>query len=183
MGQHVLISLHFKDQAVQRSYTPVRPVLPTEEDGTFDLLVKTYLPSEGEAFSPGGTISNYLDCMEKGTGSMISRALVLRLRLGEEIDIRGPSGGICYLGRGKFMIQGTTFHFDKVRSPSRWDYICSPHPQINLIAGGSGLTPHWQLIYAILSDPEDKTLISLLDRYDAPSARSASSQCSHMFIS
>ncbi|OJT12411.1 Nitrate reductase [NADH] 1 [Trametes pubescens] len=119
VGQHVQISLHFKDQAVQRSYTPIRPVLPAEEDGTFDLLVKTYLPAEGEAFSPGG----------------------------EEIDIRGPSGGICYLGRGDFKIQDTIFHFDK----------------INLIAGGSGLTPHWQLIHAILSDPEDKTLISLLD--------------------
>lgn len=66
VGQHVQISLHFKDQAVQRSYTPVRPVLPTEEDGTFDLLVKTYLPAEGDSFFPGGTISNYLDCMKEG---------------------------------------------------------------------------------------------------------------------
>lgn len=42
VGRHVQISVHFKDQAVLRSYTPTRPVLPSEEDGTFDLLVKTY---------------------------------------------------------------------------------------------------------------------------------------------
>ncbi len=49
-----------------RSYTPTRPVLPEEEDGTFDLLVKTYMPSDGGPFPPGGTISNYLDCMNEG---------------------------------------------------------------------------------------------------------------------
>ncbi|KAI9062568.1 hypothetical protein FKP32DRAFT_806572 [Trametes sanguinea] len=132
VGQHIQISLHFKDQAVLRSYTPVRPVLQTEEDGTVDLLVKTYLPNvTGNAAFPGGTISNYLDCMEEG----------------EEIDIRGPCGGIVYHGHGEFEIDGTRCHFDK----------------INLIAGGSGLTPHWQLIHAILSDPRDATTISLID--------------------
>ncbi|KAI0630736.1 hypothetical protein C8Q77DRAFT_1062963 [Trametes polyzona] len=132
VGQHVQIALHFKYQAVMRSYTPVRPVLPQDEDGTFDLLVKTYLSIEGsDSFSPGGTISNYLDCMVEG----------------EEIDIRGPSGGIRYNGRGNFEIEGKNYHFDK----------------INLIAGGSGLTPHWQLIHAILSDSDDSTLIRLVD--------------------
>ena len=66
VGQHVQIAVHFKDQAVMRSYTPVHPVLPHEEDGTIHLLVKTYMPSEGGPFPPGGTISNYLDCMEDG---------------------------------------------------------------------------------------------------------------------
>lgn len=33
------------------------------------------------------------------------------------------------------------------------------------MAGGTGLTPHWQFIHAVLSDPSDMTLISLLDRY------------------
>ena len=66
VGRHIQIALHFQDQAVFRSYTPVRPVLASEEDGTFDLLVKTYLPSTSAVVSPGGTISNYLDCMEEG---------------------------------------------------------------------------------------------------------------------
>ncbi|OCH87284.1 hypothetical protein OBBRIDRAFT_827798 [Obba rivulosa] len=134
VGQHVQIALHFKDQSVIRSYTPTRPVLPSEEDGTFDLLVKTYLPSEHGPFPPGGTISNYLDTMQEG----------------EEIDIMGPNGGIEYEGRGIFKIDGKNHHF---RRASR----------INLVAGGSGLTPHWQLIHAILSDKEDQTRISLID--------------------
>lgn len=67
VGRHIQISVHFKDQAVLRSYTPTRPVLPSEEDGTFDLLVKTYLPSTDSPFPPGGTVSNYLDCMKEGT--------------------------------------------------------------------------------------------------------------------
>lgn len=37
--------------------------------------------------------------------------------------------------------------------------------EINLVAGGSGLTPHWQLIHAILSNAEDQTCISLIDWY------------------
>ncbi|KAI0325977.1 hypothetical protein GY45DRAFT_1374345 [Cubamyces sp. BRFM 1775] len=127
IGRHVQIAIHFKDQAVLRSYTPVRPVLASEDDGTFDLLVKTYLPSADSPFPPGGTVSNYLDC--------------------EEIDIRGPTGGITYKGHGDFDIEGNEYHFDK----------------INLVAGGSGLTPHWQLIHAILSDKTDKTVISLID--------------------
>ncbi|KAH9893279.1 hypothetical protein C8Q73DRAFT_827907 [Cubamyces lactineus] len=131
VGQHIQIALHFKDGAVMRQYTPIRPVLPDEEDGTFDLLVKTYFPLGGETLSPGGTISNYLDCMKEG----------------EEIDIRGPSGGIIYRGHGDFDIEGKSYYFTKV----------------NLIAGGSGLTPHWQLIHAILSDPTDKTCVSLID--------------------
>jgi nitrate reductase (NAD(P)H) len=53
-----------------RSYTPTRPILSNEENGTFELVVKTYFPTDDE---PGGAMSNILDCMP----------------IGEEIDIRG----------------------------------------------------------------------------------------------
>ncbi|KAI0659447.1 hypothetical protein C8Q70DRAFT_1053815 [Cubamyces menziesii] len=152
IGRHVQIAVHFKDQAVLRSYTPVRPVLASEDDGTFDLLVKTYLPSADSPFPPGGTVSNYLDCMEEGESQILNSVLrgsdtTSSTFVGEEIDIRGPTGGITYTGHGNFDIEGNEYHFDK----------------INLVAGGSGLTPHWQLIHAILSDETDKTVISLID--------------------
>ncbi|EIN07313.1 hypothetical protein PUNSTDRAFT_121467 [Punctularia strigosozonata HHB-11173 SS5] len=133
IGKHVVIAFHFKDQACTRSYTPIRPILPEEEDGTFDLLVKTYLPTEnGSAFPPGGTMGNFLDVLQEG----------------QEIDVRGPTGEIEYRGQGKFKIEGKEKQFAK----------------INLVAGGSGLTPHWQLIHAILkSGDSDKTRISLID--------------------
>ena len=65
---------------VVRPYTPIKPVLPEEEDGTFQLVVKTYFPNESP-FPPGGTVSNWLDVLE----------------IGEEMDVKGPNGGIHYM--------------------------------------------------------------------------------------
>lgn len=62
-----------------RSYTPIKPILPDEEDGTFQVLVKTYFPNTSP-FPPGGTVSNWLDI----------------LQIGDEMDVKGPSGDIEY---------------------------------------------------------------------------------------
>lgn len=113
---------------VIRSYTPVRPILPTEEDGTFQLVVKTYFPNDSQ---PGGAISNILDCMP----------------LGEEVEIRGPTGDIVYEGNGKFNIEGEEMNFRRV----------------TLILGGSGITPGYQLICRILLLQGDKTEIRVID--------------------
>ncbi|RMZ37292.1 hypothetical protein AFCA_004374 [Aspergillus flavus] len=94
-GQHIQIGFHFKDSLVFRPYTPVRPVLDKEEDGTFDLVVKTYFPDENQ---PGGTMSNILDCLQKG----------------EEVEVKGPSGAIRYQGHGCFSVDDKTYTFDKV---------------------------------------------------------------------
>ncbi|KAJ9118108.1 hypothetical protein QFC22_004007 [Naganishia vaughanmartiniae] len=130
VGRHVQVAFHAKNGVVLRPYTPTRPVLAEEDDGTFDILVKAYFPSTS-AFKPGGTLSNYLDVMIEG----------------EDIDIKGPTGEITYLGNGKFKINDDEFHFNK----------------LNLVAGGTGLTPHWQLIHAILANPDDHTKVSLID--------------------
>lgn len=132
VGKHVQVGIHFQDKMVIRSYTPVSPVLPSEEDGTLSLLIKTYFPDDSKdaKFPPGGTASNYLDMLEQG----------------EEIDIKGPQGEIEYQGRGKFIIEG------KERSFKR----------ITMVAGGSGITPHYQLVHAIVKDTEDDTKINLL---------------------
>lgn len=68
--QHLQLGFHFNDRLVVRPYTPTRPVFEKEEDGTFDLVVKTYAPDQSQ---PGGTMSNILDC----------------LREGEEIEVKG----------------------------------------------------------------------------------------------
>jgi len=59
-----------------RQHTPIKPVLPSEEDGTFQILVKTYFPNGGP-FPPGGTVSNWLDILKF-------------------IDVKGPTGNIEY---------------------------------------------------------------------------------------
>lgn len=93
--QHIQFGIHTKDKMLIRSYTPTRPVLASEEDGTFELVIKTYLPSEAQ---PGGAFSNLIDCMP----------------IGESVDVRGPTGEIRYLGSGKFDIEGKERTFDKV---------------------------------------------------------------------
>ena len=77
--KHVQIASHWRDSVVMRPYTPTRPVLPEEEDGTFDLLIKTYFP-ESSPFPPGGTLGNYLDVMTEG----------------ETIDINGERDHVVY---------------------------------------------------------------------------------------
>lgn len=93
--QHIQVAFHFADSMVVRSYTPTRPVFEEEEDGTFDLIVKTYFPSKVQ---PGGTMSNILDC----------------LRPGEQVEVKGPTGEIIYAGNGKFLIDNKEVHFHNV---------------------------------------------------------------------
>ncbi|KAL5335736.1 hypothetical protein BJX70DRAFT_309296 [Aspergillus crustosus] len=127
-GQHVQVGFHFEDRLVVRPYTPVRPILDEDDDGTFDLVVKTYFP---DADQPGGTMSNILDC----------------LREGEEVEIKGPSGVIRYLGHGRFTVDDREYAFDNV----------------SLILGGSGVTPGYQIIARILQNKEDNTKLKVID--------------------
>ena len=126
--QHIQLGFHFADKMVIRSYTPTRPILSSEEDGTFELVVKTYFPTDDQ---PGGAMSNILDCMP----------------IGEEIEIRGPTGDIAYKGMGKFEIEGKEMTFRNV----------------TLILGGSGITPGYQLIARILNTEGDETKLRVID--------------------
>lgn len=58
--QHIQLRFHSEDRMVVRPYTPTRPVLESEEDGTFQLIVKTYFPNDDQ---PSGAMSNTLDCI------------------------------------------------------------------------------------------------------------------------
>lgn len=92
-GQHLQLGFHFQDRLCIRPYTPVRPLMEDEEDGTFDLVVKTYFPDPSQ---PGGTMSNVLDCLE----------------IGEELEVKGPAGEIKYQGNGHFLINEQKMKFD-----------------------------------------------------------------------
>lgn len=126
--QHIQFGIHTKDKMLIRSYTPTRPIVESENDGTFELVIKTYLPTSDQ---PGGAFSNFIDCMP----------------LGEQIDVRGPTGEITYLGNGTFDISGQKKQFNK----------------INLILGGSGITPGYQLFERILKTKGDTTQIRIID--------------------
>jgi nitrate reductase (NAD(P)H) len=68
------------------------------------------------------------------------------LAVGDTIDVKGPVGHFVYEGRGQYTLN---------RKPATAKFI-------NLIAGGTGITPCWQVIRTVTDDPEDDTQVSLL---------------------
>lgn len=75
------------------------------------------------------------------------------LRVGGAIDVKGPVGDFVYKGRGIFTYKGKK---------------CTCN-QMCFVAGGTGLTPCYQVASAILKDAGDNTKISLLYANRTPS--------------
>lgn len=63
------------------------------------------------------------------------------LPIGSDLDVKGPLGHIEYTGRGNFLVHGK-HRFAK---------------KLAMLAGGTGITPIYQVAQAILKDPEDHT--------------------------
>jgi len=74
------------------------------------------------------------------SGGLMSQHLD-SLPIGSTLDIKGPLGHIEYTGRGNFMVHGK-HKFAK---------------RLAMLAGGTGITPIYQVVQAILKDPEDQT--------------------------
>lgn len=74
------------------------------------------------------------------------------MKIGDMIDVRGPLGDFIYTGKGNFTWK------NKPRS-------CT---HISMIAGGTGLTPCYQVLNAVLRNPEDKTQVRLLYANKSP---------------
>lgn len=134
--QHIQLGFHMQDKMLIRSYTPTAPILPDPKNdkspqptnnetaslqdgaGTFSLVVKTYPPTPSQ---PGGAMST----------------LLANTPLHSQLDIRGPTGEITYLGRSRFSLdaaQQQTHTFKR----------------ISLVLGGSGITPGYALIARIV---------------------------------
>lgn len=73
-------------------------------------------------------------------GGMMSQYLD-SLSVGAMLDVKGPLGHIEYLGRGQFSVHGKPKFAKKLA----------------MLAGGTGITPIYQVVQAILKDPEDDT--------------------------
>lgn len=140
--QHVEIGFHLHDRLLIRPYTPTKPVFPRDAQapkdlddkalidgsGTFEMTVKTYFPDDNQ---PGGALSNILS----------------ELAVGEEVEMRGPTGSIIYNGHGKFDMGGRERSFNKV----------------SLVLGGTGLTPGYSLIARVCLDHNDSTELRVID--------------------
>lgn len=74
------------------------------------------------------------------------------LKIGDTIEVRGPSGRLQYQGDGTFSIK-------KLRKdPPQILRV----DKVSMIAGGTGITPMLQLIRHITKDPNDKTKLKLI---------------------
>ncbi|GIY46780.1 NADH-cytochrome b5 reductase 2 [Caerostris darwini] len=133
VGQHIFLSVKVDGSLVIRPYTPVTS---DDDSGYFDLVIKVYFKGVHPKFPEGGKMSQYLDNM----------------KIGDCIDVRGPSGKLIYLGNGKFSVKADH------KSPPQIHHI----KEIGMIAGGTGITPMYQLIKQVLKDPQDTMNMSLL---------------------
>ncbi|KAL9234656.1 hypothetical protein vseg_009504 [Gypsophila vaccaria] len=104
------------------------------------------------AYTPTSTIDEvgYFDLVVKiyfkgqhprfPNGGLMSQHLD-SLQLGSILEVKGPLGHIEYLGKGNFMVHGKPKFARKLA----------------MISGGTGITPIYQVMQAILKDPEDET--------------------------
>jgi len=114
---------------IQRPYTPTSS--DKQDDGYFDLVIKVYKGGVIDRFPDGGKMSQYLES----------------LKIGDEIQITGPTGMTEYKGEGQFVVS---------RKP------LEKKTEVGMIAGGTGITPMLQIIIDALSNPKDNTKLSLL---------------------
>ena len=132
-GQHIYLTCRVNGSLVVRPYTPTSS---DEDEGYVDLVIKVYFKDVHPKFPEGGKMSQYLNDM----------------KVGDTIDVRGPSGLLVYNGRGQFAIKK-----DKKSEP-----VLSNYKKVSMIAGGTGITPMLQLIRHVFRDPRDKTQLALL---------------------
>lgn len=134
LGQHIYLSTKIDGELVVRPYTPTSS---DDDKGYFDLVLKIYKAGQHPKFPNGGKLTQFLDSMKPG----------------DTIDVRGPSGRLTYKRNGKFEIK-----VDKKTPP-----VLKNVKKIGMIAGGTGITPMYQLIKDICKNSNnDKTHMSLI---------------------
>jgi nitrate reductase (NAD(P)H) len=137
-GQHLMIRLRdpVTREAIIRSYTPLSE---TSKKGYLDVLIKCYLPSADRA--TGGKMTQALDA----------------LPIGHPLDLKGPIGKFEYLGRGHYTLNGIR----NKTSPDQPE--TSLLKTMYMICGGSGITPIFQILRAVLTDPLDPVKCVVID--------------------
>lgn len=134
VGQHIYLSARINGDPVVRPYTPTTS---DEQKGHFDLVIKVYFKNVHPKFPDGGKMSQHLESLKEG----------------DYVEVRGPSGRLVYEGNGLFQIRP-----DKKSPP-----VAKQVRRVAMIAGGTGITPMYQLIQRVLGHADtDSTQLALL---------------------
>lgn len=114
--------------------------LPQEQtslrDGPPKPVMRAYTPSHCEPGAVEFIVKIYYPDNEQPGG--VFTQLLDKVRVGETVDIKGPLGEYEYLGNGSYTIQS----------------ISKRAKHIGMIAGGTGITPMWQVLDAMRQDNE-----------------------------
>ena len=132
IGQHMSLKAGIDGKDVMRSYTPISS---DDDKGCVDFMIKVYFPNVHPKFPEGGKMTQHLE----------------RMRIGETILVKGPTGRFEYLGKGSFRMK-----------TGKDAYADRSVKHFGMIAGGTGITPMLQIIRHILKDPQDPTTVHLL---------------------
>lgn len=114
---------------------------------TREAIIRSYTPIS-ESTEPGKLhvlVKVYYDTSERKGGKM-TQALDA-IPVGHFVDFKGPTGKFEYLGRGTCSISGVH------RKVKRFIMVCA----------GSGITPIFQVLRAVMKDPEDPTSCVVLN--------------------
>ncbi|KAJ7216157.1 nitrate reductase [Mycena rebaudengoi] len=138
------------DHAAQRVGLPVGQhlLLRLREPATRAALIRAYTPISDSAIEQGRlrVLVKIYYATREWQGGRMTQALAA-LPLGHWVDFRGPVGRFEYLGRGECQISGRQRHAGK----------------FVMICGGSGVTPIFQVLRAVMKDAEDPTRCLVLD--------------------
>eukprot|EP01017_Pseudomicrothorax_dubius_P045193 TRINITY_DN777_c0_g1_i9.p1 TRINITY_DN777_c0_g1~~TRINITY_DN777_c0_g1_i9.p1 ORF type:complete len:321 (+),score=51.26 TRINITY_DN777_c0_g1_i9:105-1067(+) len=136
-GEHIAIQETVKTPEEPEGeviYRKYTPVSGLDERGSFDLLVKIYRPNTHPKFPEGGMLTPLLE----------------KMQIGDKIRITGPYRKFNYLGNGHVKIFKEGQHVDR------------NFKHIAMVAGGTGITPMYQIIKKVADSQDDQTQLYLL---------------------
>ena len=112
------------------------------KDNKSEYVVRAYTPISNPSDKGvlGLLVKMYLPTKHYPLGGKMTTVLE-SLGEGHHVDIKGPLGGFEYLGKGKVRYRGVD------RKVDRFALVCA----------GSGITPIYQVLRAVVHDPVDKT--------------------------
>jgi cytochrome-b5 reductase len=136
IGQHISVAAEIDGKDVIRSYTPTTS---DEDKGHFDLVVKV-------GRSRDEIRADLARLMKRATSHATSRCSPSASRSGSRAPRASFSTRKCRFDARPHVLTGSR--------------TLAPH--LLMIAGGTGITPMYQILKSALSDPKDQTKLALI---------------------
>ena len=134
-GLNIASALITKYKGEKDEKPTIRPYTPTSDEGESVSLVRTLKHSFTDKFVITDA-KGYLDFLIKKYPNGPMSEHVHSMQVGDKLEMKGPI--------------------------PKYPWSPNKHSHIALIAGGTGITPMWQLTRAIFNNPLDKTKVSLV---------------------